>query len=152
MEIDGIRSPYLMEGAIREAIHALKYRNVRALAPILGQLLADFMETASMPADLIVPVPLHPKRERSRGYNQALLLAKEVSGWSGVPIAHDALRRERWANVQGAFRAEPDLVRGQRVVVIDDVCTTGATLEACSVALKQAGATSVWGLALAKEA
>ena len=167
LEIAGIRSPYRMEGAIREAVHALKYRNVRALAPTLGQLLADFMEAVSMPADIIVPVPLHPKRERSRGYNQSLLLAKEVSGWSGVPLAAGALRRERWAvsqasshdedqrwaNVQGAFRAEPDdMVRGKRVVVIDDVCTTGATLEACSIALKQAGATSVWGLTLAKEA
>ena len=166
LEIDGIRSPYRMEGAIREAVHALKYRNVRALAPTLGQLLADFMEAVSMPADIIVPVPLHPKRERSRGYNQSLLLAKEVSGWSGIPLANGTLRRERWAvsqagshdedqrwaNVQGAFRAEPDLVRGKRVVVIDDVCTTGATLEACSIVLKQAGATSVWGLTLAKEA
>ncbi len=166
LEIDGIRSPYRMEGAIREAVHALKYRNVRALAPTLGQLLADFMEAVSMSADIIVPVPLHPKRERSRGYNQSLLLAREVSEWSGLPMAHDTLRRERWAvsqadsqdedqrraNVQGAFSAKPDLVHGNSVIVIDDVCTTGATLEACSIALKQAGATSVWGLTLAKEA
>ena len=164
--IDGIRSPYRMEGGIREAVHALKYLNVRALAPALGRLLADFMEGVSMPADIIVPVPLHPKRERSRGYNHSLLLAKKVSELSGIPLVNGTLRRERWAvsqagshdedqrraNVQDAFRAEPDLVCGKGVVVIDDVCTTGATLEACSIALKQAGANSVWGLTLAKEA
>ena len=110
-------------------------------------------------------MPLHPRRERSRGYNQSLLLAREAGKVLGLPVEWNALRRlrptpsqarsatqeERQANVAGAFVAEPALVQGQRVLVIDDVCTTGATLEACAIAMKQAGATSVWGLTLARE-
>ena len=166
LEIDGIRAPYQMESAIREAVHALKYQNVRALAPMLGQLLADFMADNALSADVLVPVPLHPRRERSRGFNQAMLLARGTGKASGLLVAGNALRRlrptpsqarsaredERWANVAGAFEAEAALVQGRRVLLVDDVCTTGATLEACSIALKQAGATSVWGLTLAREA
>ena len=166
LEIDGVRAPYRMEGAIREAVHALKYQNVRAVACTLGQLLADFIADTAPPADVLVPVPLHPRRERSRGYNQSLLLARSTGKALGLPVEGNALRRlcptpsqarsareeERWANVAGAFEAEAALVQGRRVLLIDDVCTTGATLEACSVALKQAGATSVWGIILGREA
>ena len=166
LEIDGIRAPYLMEGAIREAVHAFKYRNVRALAPVLGRLLAGFMNDIGLGGELLVPVPLHRRRERSRGYNQALLLAREAGKEAGLPVGGNALRRlrptlsqarsgrqaERWVNVVGAFEAEAALVQGRQVLLIDDVCTTGATLEACSIALKQAGATLVWGLTLAREA
>ena len=165
VEIDGIRSPYRMEGAIREAVHALKYQNLRALAPTLGHLLAEFIAGSDLAADVLVPVPLHPQRERSRGYNQSLLLAQETGKASGLPVEGHALRRlrptpsqarsatqeERQANVAGAFMAEPALVQGRRVLVIDDVCTTGATLEACAIAMKQASATYVWGLTLARE-
>ena len=77
LQIDGIRSPYRFEGAIRNAVHSLKYRNLRAMAPVLAGLLADFVVSQSIEADLLVPAPLHPKRERSRGYNQSLLLARE---------------------------------------------------------------------------
>lgn len=166
LEIDGIRAPYRMEGAVREAVHALKYQSVRALAPTLGQLLADFIPDNTPSADVLVPVPLHPRRERSRGYNQSLLLAQGTGRATGLPVEGNALRRlrstpsqarsageeERWANVAGAFEADAALVQGRRVLVIDDVCTTGATLEACSIALKQAGAASVWGVTLAREA
>jgi len=165
VEIDGIRAPYRMEGVIREAVHALKYQNVRALAGTLGQLLADFIAGNAPPADVLVPVPLHPRRERSRGYNQSLLLAQGTGEALGLPVEKEALRRlrstasqarsareeERWANVSGAFDADASLVQDRRVLLIDDVCTTGATLVACSIALKQAGASSVWGLTLARE-
>lgn len=168
LEIDGIRAPYRMEGAVREAVHALKYQYVRALAPTLGQLLAEFIAASpdmSGPADVLVPVPLHPRRERSRGYNQSLLLARETGKIVGLPVEDRALRRlratpsqaqsasqkERRANVSEAFAAEATLVQGRRVLLVDDVCTTGATLEACAIALKEAGAASVWGLTLARE-
>ena len=166
VEIDGIRAPYRMEGGIREAVHALKYQNVRAVAPTLGELLALFIVESGLSVDVLVPVPLHPRRERIRGYNQSLLLARETGKVVGLPVEEKALRRlrptpsqarsasqeERRANVEGAFAAETALVRDRKVLVIDDVCTTGATLEACAIALKQAGATSVWGLSLAREA
>ena len=166
IEMDGICSPYRMEGPIRDAVHALKYQSVRALASTLGQLLADFIEANPLPADMLVPVPLHRRRERSRGYNQSLLLAQWMGKSTGLPLEAGALQRlratpsqarsvrqeERRANVAGAFAAEATLVQDRRVLVIDDVCTTGSTLEACSMALKQAGAASVWGLTLAREA
>ena len=165
LQIDGIRSPYRFEGAIRNAVHSLKYRNLRALAPVLAGLLADFVVSQSIEADLLVPAPLHPRRERSRGYNQSLLLARETGALLNVEIRSDALRRvqntpsqasvssedERQANVANAFQASPDIVSGKHVMILDDVCTTGATLEACSLALKAAGALSVQGLTLARE-
>ena len=165
LQIEGIRAPYRMEGAVRKAIHALKYQGVRAVAPTLGQLLVPFLAQEGLEGDLLVPVPLHPKRERQRGYNQSLLLAQAVGRATGLAVEPRALTRvtsvpsqvslraeERRANVAGAFRAEPESVAGRRILVIDDVCTTGATLEACALALKEARAVSVWGLALAREA
>ncbi|MBI4200868.1 MAG: ComF family protein [Chloroflexi bacterium] len=154
-----------MEGAVRAAVHALKYQNLRALAPTLGQLLGSHILEIALPADLVVPVALHTKRQRSRGYNQSLLLAQEAGRVAGLPVAEGALRRirhtpaqaqrarqeERWANVADAFEAEVGCVKDRGILLIDDVCTTGATLEACSLALKQAGASRVWGVALARE-
>ena len=165
LQIDGIRSAYCFEGAIRNAVHSLKYRNLRAMAPVLAGLLADFVVSQGIEADLLVPAPLHPRRERSRGYNQSLLLARETGALLNVETSNDALRRvqntpsqasvssedERRANVVNAFQASPGLVDGKRVIILDDVCTTGATLEACSLALKAAGAVSAQGLTLARE-
>lgn len=163
--IEGIRAPYRMQGAVRKAIHALKYQGVRALAPTLGRLMAHFVTQQGLSADVLVPVPLHRKRERRRGYNQSLLLARATGKVIGLPVEPHALVRvrdtrsqlelraeERQANVEGAFRARGETVAGRRVLVIDDVCTTGATLEACAIALKEANAASVWGLTLAREA
>jgi ComF family protein len=156
-----------MEGTIREAVHRLKYNNLRAIAPVLGGLLADFLGSQPVPGQVLVPVPLHRRRERQRGYNQAHLLAKEAGNRLGVPVVPQILSRlsntppqakspgaqERRANVLGSFRClNPLSVKGVEVVLVDDVCTTGATLEACAVALKEAGAASVWGVALAREA
>lgn len=167
LAIDGIRAPFLMEGTVREAIHRLKYNNLRAIAPTLGGLLAEFLEAEQVPGQALVPVPLHRRRERQRGYNQAHLLTKEAGDRLGIPVVPQMLSRlsntppqakspgaqERRANVQGSFRClHPFLAKGLGVVLVDDVCTTGATLEACAVALKEAGAVSVWGVALAREA
>ncbi|MBI4338515.1 MAG: ComF family protein [Chloroflexi bacterium] len=165
LEIDGICSPFLLEGPVRHMVHALKYQGIRALAQPLGELMADFSRQAKLPAQGLVPVPLHPKRERERGYNQSALLARAVGEALGLPVEEGALRRvwntpsqarslsseERRVNVQDAFAADEDLVRGKRLLLIDDVCTTGSTLAACSMALRDAGAASVWGLVLARE-
>lgn len=127
LQIDGIRSPYRFEGAIRNAVHSLKYRNLRAMAPVLAGLLAHFVVSQCIEADLLVPAPLHPKRERSRGYNQSLLLARETGALLNVETSSDALRRvqntpsqasvssedARLANVVNAFQANPGPGRRQ---------------------------------------
>jgi ComF family protein len=153
-----------MEGAIREAVHSLKYHGVRAAAPQLGQLLAQYLEGHPMPGDVLVPVPLHPRRLRRRGYNQSALLAREVSKLTSLPVKEELLVRvkdtppqveaasleDRRKNVAGSFECVGD-VRGQAVLLVDDVVTSGTTMAACAAALKSAGATSVWGLALARQ-
>jgi ComF family protein len=164
-EIDGIRSPFIFNGVIRQAIHELKYRNLRALAATLAGLLFDYFVANPVPGEVLVPVPLHRKRWRERGYNQSGLLARELGRLTGLPVIDDCLMRrqyatpqaraasvsERKSNVSGAFSCRDRGLLGKQVLLIDDVTTSGATLNACARALKSAGATSVWGLVLAEE-
>jgi len=163
--IDGIRSPFVFEGVIRRAVHELKYRNLRALAPLLAGLLYDYLVANPLPADVLVPVPLHRKRLRERGYNQSALIAAELGRRCGLPVSVNGLVRPRYAapqarsagvnerqrNVAGAFTCPDRRFEGQCVLLIDDVSTSGATLNACAGALKAAGAAQVWGLTLARE-
>lgn len=162
--LQGIVAPFAMEGVARKAVHGLKYQNLRSVAPLMGGLLTECLRAQGVSGDILVPVPLHPRRLRQRGYNQAELLAREVGRRLGVPVdrgvlkrvrhsppqARAASREERHANVAGAFQARREL-RGLRVLVLDDVTTTGATLAACAAVLQAAGAESVWGVAFAKE-
>ncbi len=164
-EIDGIRSPFRFDGVMRQAVHQLKYGNIRVLAAPLAQLLNDYLMSNPMPVDVLVPVPLHWKRLKERGYNQSGLLAKELGRLIRLPVVDDCLTRrqhtspqartstvdERYSNVANAFACSDQRLRGKQVLLIDDVSTSGATLNACAVALKAAGATSVWGLVLARE-
>ncbi|MDE3090347.1 MAG: ComF family protein [Chloroflexota bacterium] len=162
LQIDGIRAMAFFEGNLREAIHAFKYQHRPELARVLGQMLGGYLSAHPLPVDAITAVPLHAERERARGYNQARLLARALGAHQNLPVWDSALTRvratqsqidldaaERRANVQDAFAADRR-VCGARLLLIDDVCTTGATMDACSVALKQRGAKSVWGLALAR--
>jgi ComF family protein len=163
-EIDGIRAPFRFEGVMRQAIHQLKYRNLRALAGLLASLLHEYLLANPVTGEVLVPVPLHPKRLRERGYNQSQLLAKELGRLAGLPVADDCLTRqrhslpqartsslaERRGNVADAFACHQRL-ESKPVILIDDVATSGATLDACARALKAAGAASVWGLVLARE-
>jgi len=164
-KIDGIRSPFRFDGVIRQAIHQLKYRNLRALAATLANLLQDYLVTHPMSGEVLVPVPLHQKRLRERGYNQSSLLAKELGKLTHLPVVDDCLIRHRYAlpqtktltvderqsNVANAFTCRDQRLRDKQVLLIDDVSTSGSTLDACAAALKAAGATSVWGLVLARE-
>ena len=164
-EIDGIRSPFRFEGVIRQAIHELKYRNLRAIAGLFARLLNDYLTANPVPGEVLVPVPLHPKRLRERGYNQSQLLAKELGKLANLPVVDDCLVRERHSlpqartatiderrtNVADAFSCRNRKLKGKPVLLIDDVSTSGATLDACARVLKEAGATSVWGLVLARE-
>ncbi len=161
--IDGIRSVAYFEGVLRRAIHRFKYNGLQALAGPLARLLVEYQMEHQLPADVIVPVPLHPDREAERGYNQAGLLAEALGAKVECPVVQTGLSRvrptapqiefnarERHVNVADAFRARKEAIVAQRILLIDDVCTTGATMEACAEALKAAGARSVWGLALAR--
>lgn len=164
LTIDGIRSVFLFQGTVRQAILYLKYRHLKTVAAPLSQLLAEYLGSHPLKGEVIIPVPLHPKRLRERGYNQASLLAKELSKLLGLPVGEDTLIRvkdslpqararsalERRRNVQGAFTCHQGL-GGRQILLVDDVCTTGATLDACAQALKSAGAASVWGLTAARE-
>ncbi|MBI2869563.1 MAG: ComF family protein [Chloroflexi bacterium] len=162
--IDGVRSPFRFEGVLREAVHQFKYRNLRSLAGCLAALLFDYLAANPLPADVLVPVPLHPARLRERGYNQSALLARELGKRNGLPVAGGLVRsrktppqartgslEERLANIAGAFECVDDSLDGRNVLLVDDVATSGATLNACAAALKNRGAASVWGLALARE-
>jgi len=161
--IDGIRSVAYFEGVLREAIHRFKYRGGQALAQPLGQLMVEHWSECEIPAEMLIPVPLHPTRLGERGYNHAALLARELSAKVGLPVEARCLARVRATplqvnldaaarreNVRGAFRCLDDRVAGRSVVLIDDVCTTGATLTACGAALREAGVASVWGYTLAR--
>ena len=164
-EIDGIRSPFRFDGVMRQAIHQLKYRNLRALAQPLAGLLQDYLATNPVTGEVMVPVPLHQKRLRERGYNQSSLLAKELDKLINLPVVDDCLIRQRQAppqaraatlgdrrnNVADAFSCRDRRLQGKQVLLIDDVSTSGATLDACATVLKANGVPSVWGLVLARE-
>lgn len=164
LQIDGVRSVAYFDGTLREAIHHFKYSNLQDLTIPLGKLMSDYWEKSPLPAEIIVPVSLHPDRLRERGYNQATLLARELAKNIGLPIVENSLVRvratrpqvelgaqERKENVRDAFRcSNAELLKEKQILLIDDVCTTGATLEACSIALRQVGAHSVWAFTLAR--
>jgi ComF family protein len=167
LALSGLRVAYTFKDPLRSCIHSLKYHgNVRLASP-LGLLLAKTYRTCNIQADLIIPVPLHPKRLRERGYNQAQLLAQACAQAVGVPLNTSFLQRtratqaqvqlrgnERFSNVAEAFCCSSPIATKRllkrRVVIVDDVCTTGATLEACATPLFAAGASEVWGLVLAR--
>jgi ComF family protein len=160
-----LRSAFRYEGDVRKLVHAFKFGGQSALAPSLGALLTDAYVANRLEAAVIVPVPLTGVRRRVRGYNQAVMLARELGRTLDLPVA-EALRRRRFAgaqassataeerrrNVAGAFGVlRPDAIADRRVLLIDDVATTGATLDACTRELLAAGAALVSGLTLARE-
>jgi len=160
--LDRIASSAVFAEPLRAAIHELKYNNGRSLARPLGARMAAGWRQSQFAADVIVPVPLHAARLVERGYNQAALLARILSAEIGIPIDEAALVRakatqqqarlkavERRENVRDAFACRGD-VAGKRVALVDDVCTTGSTLEACAAALRSSGASSVWAFTLAR--
>ncbi len=162
--LSAIRSVFRFEGTVRVAVHELKYRNLRAIAPSLAAYMSTYMGEWDPKPDLLVPVPMHSRHRHRRGYNQAELLARALARSQGLPIS-PALKRtsgqmsqvrsgsvtERRRNVAGAFICVDESISGKRILLIDDVCTTGATLEACATALRAAGASEVLALTVARE-
>jgi ComF family protein len=160
------RSAARYGGVLREALHAFKFLGRRALAAPLGDLLVE-MGRQCLPVadpDLLIPVPLHPRRERERGFNQSLLLARRLGGAWRLPVRSDILVRavatgpqtdlsaeERRANVRGAFvLRRPELVAGRHVILVDDILTTGSTAGACAACLREGGAGTVGVVSVAR--
>ncbi|MFI5374062.1 MAG: double zinc ribbon domain-containing protein [Candidatus Rokuibacteriota bacterium] len=160
------RAAVRYEDVAREALHAFKFGGHRALATPLGDLLIEAVEgrlPAGLP-DLLVPVPLHPRRERERGFNQSRLLARRVGRAWGCPVRDDVLVRAvatpsqttldgaaRRANVRRVFRLRrPELVAGRHVLLVDDILTTGATVSECARCLGEAGPRTVGILTVAR--
>jgi len=161
---DRLRAFGAYEAELRALIVLLKYNRVRPLArPLAGWLAALLHGDRELSAvDAIVPVPLHPARQRTRSYNQSELLARQLGRWTGLPARRGWLRRikdtpsqtglthqQREANVRGAFACK-DGGTEARILLVDDVCTTGATLNSCARALKRAGAARVNAVVVAR--
>ena len=163
---DSIRSPYLYERgtAVYRAVSMLKYGGMKSVARDMGDWLAAFIEARRAPEfDVIAAVPSHRSRVRRRGYAQASLIAAALAERVGKPLDADALERivnapsqletesrgERRRNVEGGFAARSDF-GGKRVLLVDDLVTTGATMSACAESLKAAGASGVFGLSVAR--
>jgi len=152
-------------GPMRRALAALKYTGASRLAPILARAASpalDALVAISGPA-VLVPVPVHRERQRVRGYNQAELIAREMARAMRMPSApvlervrpttkqHRLNRAARLANLRDAFRMGPGIRAPRTVILIDDIITTTATLEACATVLREAGASTVYGFAVARE-
>ncbi len=166
--VDFARSASLHQGIVRDAIHQLKYEDRRDLAPLLARYLVAALaesvwEGRRASINAVIPIPLHHTRLVERGYNQAHLLAKPLPRRMNYPLRPDLLQRSRETasqvgmnalhrrqNVEGAFTAGD--AREVTALLIDDVHTTGATLNAAATALKAAGAVAVFGLTLAEPA
>lgn len=161
---DRLRSFGAYDGELRKLIVLLKYNAVQPLAgPLAGWLALVLQQHPELAAtDALVPVPLHRRRQRMRGYNQAELLARELGRWTRLPVETGWLARvrdtasqtgltpaQRIKNVHGAFAGTTKLDRS-RILLVDDVCTTGATLNACARALKRGGAASVQAVTVAR--
>ena len=163
--LDRAMAVFAFDSAIRDAVTAFKYNDIRSLAPVLGTFMADRLPArAAQDLDFVVPVPMAPARLRSRGYNQSELLARTICAITGLQIGSDIVFRssglapqaratsleQRAENVKNAFTVNRDL-SGLRILLIDDVMTTGSTLNSCAGALKQAGAAWAGALVLARE-
>lgn len=161
--LTALRSWARFSGPLQNAIHRLKYKGDLALGDVLARPLMDLIRETSWAVDVVVPVPIGVARQAQRGYNQAALLAQPIAlglDFAYRPKAIEKIRdtrsqvgltlSERLDNVKGAFRAKPELVKSKRVLLVDDVTTSGATVDACGKALFDAEAKQVFGITLAR--
>ncbi len=161
MGLEAMLVAWLYGDEVRQAIHALKYQRRRRMALLLADALAD--DWSPPPGDALIPVPLHPDRLAERGFNQAEELARRLSQRWRIPLCRQGLirerdtghqarlgRRARQSNVAGAFFWSDHRPPPERVLLVDDVLTTGATLVACADALRRAGTHEVRAVALAR--
>ena len=160
------RAAVRYDDVARTLVHALKYQDRTDLAPTMGRWMARAGHELLKEADMLIPVPLHWRRSWSRRYNQSGALARVIAAQAGIPVGGDVLQRtrqtrqqvglsraERARNVQGAFRIAAEkktIVQGRRIVLIDDVLTSGATVDTCARVLLRARAASVDVLVFAR--
>lgn len=159
-----MRTAFVYQGVARDAVIALKFGGLSSIAPLMAALIDEQLSDWRPPVNAIVPVPLAAGRKRSRGYDQAEIIAKELARRWGLPCEPRALRRARWTepqvdqadesarrrNVKDAFALGSRGVESG-VLLVDDVVTTGATLDACANVLVQGGAGPAFALAFARE-
>ena len=157
-------APFLYESPLDQHVHTMKFRPSRPMGRALGQLLVGVAESQRLAetVDALVPVPLHPGRLRARGFNQAFEVARPVAAATGLPLLVRGIHRhastrpqsllaahERYRNLRGAFRIRRGL-KGMNVAIVDDVITTGATVNALAESLREAGAGEIHAWALAR--
>ncbi len=166
-QIERAASAYFFtkKGSLQNLLHQLKYHGLKDVGVVLGELYGRDLKNVDWvkQADGLIPVPLHPKKYKIRGYNQSLMIAEGLSNITGIPFYAQKLvrqkhsasqtkkgRYERYENVKEVFVAKDEgFFKGKHWILVDDVITTGSTLEACSEALHQAGAASVSVLTIA---
>jgi len=164
-DYNALRSWGFFTGPLREALHRLKYQQDLGIGEIFSLHLINLVSKLNWPIDGICPVPLSRKRAQERGYNQSSLLAWPISLGLKISYLPQGIERikdtrsqvglsklERIENVSGAFQAKHSLVKCKSIMIVDDVTTTGSTIQACAQALLDAGAKAVYGLTLARAA
>jgi competence protein ComFC len=164
-DIDGLFAAFIYADGIETAIHAFKFKNQPGLSETISLLLFEELNKhGSLPEfDYIVPVPMHPRKKRQRGYNQSELIARQLGEYFDKEVRTDVLiktrytrpqsrlkRKERMHNLEGAFSINPDIsVEGKRILLVDDVLTTGTTINTCAKILKDMGAVLIYGIVIA---
>jgi len=161
---DRCRSAGIYDSGLREAIHRVKFDGGKTLGRCLGRWLARALSSEAAEVDLVIPVPLHPRRVRERGYNQSELLSEALAASCGLTHSARLLRKttptrsqatlgrhDRRKNLRGTFALSPGAaISGKRILLVDDIYTTGCTVEECCRALRRGGARSVRVVTLAR--
>ena len=163
--IKGYYSKFVFETdkTLQQIIHALKYNQKFKLGEFLGMILAEGIKTRGWQLDAIIPVPIHHLKKAERGYNQSDYIAKGLSRSLNVPYSTNSIKRTRYTesqtglnmndrvlNVSNAFKVKSSKkIPGKNILIVDDVCTTGATLQACGKVLKDAGSNLVYACSIA---
>ena len=158
-----MRSWAVFDSPVQEALHTLKYRRNMGIGEALALHMTEFVRSLNWTVDLLIPVPLGKKRLKERGYNQVGLVARPLAYEIGLGYAPSALWKvretrsqvglsvsKRGENVLGAYQADPEIVKRKSVLLMDDVATTGSTIQSCTKALLSAGARDVYALTIAR--
>ncbi len=156
---------YNRDSRIRKLIHNLKYKGIREVGTELGMIYGEILTKSGFMKgiDIIVPVPLHPSKQRIRGFNQAEVIAEGIASAAGLPLDNTTLKRitltstqtkksrfERWVNVEGIFNvADTSTLKDRHILLVDDVITTGSTIESCANELMKCGGVKISVAALA---
>jgi len=158
-----MRSWAVFDSPVQNALHTLKYRHNMSIGDALAIQMKEFVRSLNWPVEVLVPVPLGKKRLKERGYNQVGLVARPLAYEVGLEYVPQALWKsretrtqvgltisQRWENVHKAYQANPEVVKRKSILIMDDVATTGSTIQACAEALVSAGAREVYAITIAR--